>query len=151
MSRNASLDGLRGIAALTVATYHGYGPVWDETFHSAWAPGYLAVRLFFVLSGALITHQLIGLLATSSSPTAACYQFAVRRALRILPLAYSALFVGWLAGSPAMQERPWWYIGFVSNMGWQWYGKDWPAGFEHFWTLAVEEQVYLLWPALLIV
>jgi hypothetical protein len=65
--------------------------------------------------------------------------FAYRRALRILPLAYVVMALTWLAGLPAMTEAPWWHLTFTTNLP----GVAMPYGLNHFWTLAIEEQVEL--------
>jgi peptidoglycan/LPS O-acetylase OafA/YrhL len=107
-------------------------------------PGWIGVQLFFALSGFLIT---IGLFETQG---AAGYlrNFYAKRALRILPLYYSVLFA-FLVVAPrvfalqvpitAAGQLPLWL--FVTN-----WVHGIPFGFAHFWSLAVEEQFYLVWP-----
>ena len=143
------LDGLRALAIVGVLLYHaGVG----------WLPGgLLGVDLFFVVSGFLITSLLIGELRdTGRLAVGAFYR---RRALRLLPALAAVLLVtgGCLAVfSPAELVHfrgdlvasvgyitNWWFIVrhqsyFVAS------GR--PSPFQHLWSLAVEEQFYLLWP-----
>ncbi len=145
-SRIPSIDGLRGIAALIVVIYHGSPTTFDQ-WDTFWylRPGFLGVRLFFVLSGALISGLLWNMRDEGRTFGQTWRRFAYRRALRILPLAYLTMALIWWVGLPAMRETPGWYLTFTSNIGRSLY-VEWPVGLGHFWTLAVEEQVYLLWP-----
>lgn len=157
--RVPALDGVRGLAILIVVIHNAS---WVLGL-SAWLPlkliadltatGWVGVQLFFVLSGFLITSIL---LATRES---AHYlrNFYVRRVLRIFPLYYGFLIlvflvIGPLFASPewkaAARENQWWLWTFTSN----WAG---PLGhgvpyLPHFWSLAVEEQFYLVWPFLVL-
>ena len=114
-----------------------------------WSPAGHGVRLFFVLSGFLIT----GILAHARSQAEAAgisraevwKAFLVRRALRIFPLAYVAIVVAWLLGFPAAREHLWQYVFYTSNFGVGLFNHE-SGGLKHFWSLAVEEQFYLLWP-----
>jgi peptidoglycan/LPS O-acetylase OafA/YrhL len=152
-SRLPALDGLRAIAALAVVLEHGLtvtqGPlaVWR-----IWAPGPAGVRLFFVLSGVLITGVLVKArddAAAAGVPQATVWRaFILRRALRIFPLAYLALAIAWIVGVPAMRDHPGWYLTYASNLEMAWDGHYDP-GLVHFWSLAVEEQFYVVWPLLL--
>jgi peptidoglycan/LPS O-acetylase OafA/YrhL len=120
-----------------------------------WGPA--GVRLFFVLSGFLITSLLLGsrnaLDSGRQSLRQAFGQFYIRRTLRIFPLYYFVLFLALLFAAPssadwadpsARSQLPWLatytYNIFVSAIG------SWPHYFGHFWTLSVEEQYYLFWP-----
>ena len=108
--------------------------------HSGW----IGVQLFFALSGFLITA---GLLDSRGADNYFSGFFA-RRALRILPLYYAVLLallvlVPWLftPGPPFSASHQWPLWLFVSN-----WAQAVPYGFGHFWSLAVEEQFYLMWP-----
>ncbi len=141
-----ALDGVRGLAALAVIVHHGlaadarevpWGSVWGVC-HGIAVYGYLGVDLFFVLSGYLITSLL---LLARRSP--AYYQdFYWKRAFRILP---ALLLV--LALLRLVFHAPWSGIlvalFFLNNLVVFW---NMPA-VGPFWSLATEEQFYLLWPA----
>jgi peptidoglycan/LPS O-acetylase OafA/YrhL len=115
--------------------------------------GWIGVQLFFVLSGFLITRNLIALRSANN-------YFAVffgRRVLRIFPLYFSTLIVGLLllphfvAFSPdrlASQTNQVWLWTFLNNWV-QPFGLG-VEGFSHFWSLAVEEQFYLVWPCVVL-
>jgi peptidoglycan/LPS O-acetylase OafA/YrhL len=116
--------------------------------------GSVGVRLFFVLSGFLITGILLNARsqadAYGGSRLTVWRAFYCRRALRIFPLAYLALLTAWVAGVPSMRAHPWYYLTYSSNY------LDVQAGFpdrslDHFWSLAIEEQFYIVWPLLLLV
>ena len=107
--------------------------------------GWIGVDLFFVLSGFLIARQLISPFAEGDSPD--YRKFFVRRLLRTLP-AYLAV-VGIYAFIPAAWERPamqplWQFLTFTENL---FYVADAPKTFSHVWSLCVEEQFYVLLPA----
>ncbi len=141
-----ALDGVRGLAALAVIVHHGlaadarevpWGSVWGVC-HGIASYGYLGVDLFFVLSGYLITTLL---LLARRSPT--YYQdFYWKRVFRILP---ALLLV--LALLRLVFHAPWSGIlvalFFLNNLVVFW---NMPA-VGPFWSLATEEQFYLLWPA----
>jgi peptidoglycan/LPS O-acetylase OafA/YrhL len=105
----------------------------------------MGVDLFFVLSGFLIAGQLIAPFADGSTPD--YRKFFARRLLRTLP-AYFAV-VGIYAFIPAAWERQamqplWQFLTFTENLL---YVADAPKAFSHVWSLCVEEQFYLLLPA----
>ena len=146
------LDGLRAIAVVAVMLYHA-----DHD----WLPGgYLGVEVFFVISGYLITLLLIG--EHERSGGVDLRQFWLRRFRRLLPALFvmmAAVMVYVTAFYPAArgQSRGDFLGGlfYVSN----WYqivvGQGYAAGeafvpLRHLWSLAVEEQFYLLWPLVMI-
>jgi peptidoglycan/LPS O-acetylase OafA/YrhL len=146
------LDGIRGLAILLVLVIHLYPPAsgWEHRLRSGCWCG---VDLFFVLSGFLIT----GILLDSRGTPHYFRNFYMRRALRIFPLYYGALAVliflvpaglfppGHHARLCAGQGSLWLY---VLNF-WTVCRDEWmPCGMTHFWSLAVEEQFYLVWPLL---
>lgn len=146
------IDGLRALAVLAVIAYH---------LHPGWAPGgLLGVGIFFVLSGYLITDLLIaewrreGRLNLKS--------FWLRRFRRLLPalLVLLSAVAAWIwlvdrSRLPALQGDFLAALTYVSNWWlvyrevsyFESFGPPSPLG--HFWSLAVEEQFYLLWPLLL--
>jgi peptidoglycan/LPS O-acetylase OafA/YrhL len=135
--RYPALDGLRALAALLVIVSHA-SPV----------PGGEGVRLFFVLSGFLITGILARSLETGE-PWTVWKAFIVRRALRIFPLAYLALTVVWFL-DPASRAHIPWYAAYLGNFHLLWPGHT-DTTLGHFWSLAIEEHFYLVWPILLCV
>lgn len=157
-SRIGTLDGLRGIAILLVIAGHvagNYQPLDDNLrrWLVAFANAGAGVRLFFVLSGYLITHLLLQELAATG--TLSLRDFYRRRTLRIFPAFYVYLLalvllslllpLGVTPATFAAAATFTWNYGLVwitpAPEGW------WNLG--HLWTLALEQQFYLLWPALL--
>ena len=143
------LDGVRGIAILLVMAFHTPGLERRAAF------GWCGVDLFFVLSGFLIT----GVLLDGAAARHRARTFYVRRALRILPLYYAAIIaalfvVPLIAPSLEGEARR-----LAAHQWWLWtYTANWPIGLQgtspvaplpfvvHFWSLAIEEQFYLVWP-----
>ena len=148
-----ALDGLRGLAILLVLPHNlrritePFDPaslVWVQLADRGW----IGVQLFFVLSGFLITRILL----STREATNYYSGFYARRALRIMPLYYGTLIL-WLV------IRPWFGVGvphdtshdrylwlFLSNWTQPFHPSGGGSGLAHFWSLAVEEQFYLLWP-----
>jgi peptidoglycan/LPS O-acetylase OafA/YrhL len=139
------LDGVRGIAALIVFFHHicfasinpaGWGaPV--RFLYTISQPGNSGVDLFFVLSGFLITSLLIQARKTSSY----YHDFYWKRVLRILPL-YIVCLLGVFFFIPGSGKYVLMSVFFVSNFAWIFH----VSSVGPFWTLAIEEQFYLLWP-----
>jgi peptidoglycan/LPS O-acetylase OafA/YrhL len=159
--RDLALDGLRGVAVLLVLLLHFQlpaGPTMaDHWLHVAQVTGYAGVDLFFVLSGFLIT----GVLVDAKGAPQYFRTFYIRRALRVLPLYYGTLvvllWIAPLAGpnaatmSEALHTRQWWYWLHLTNiLGAR--AVRWNAPFytAHFWSLAIEEQFYALWPVVVL-
>jgi peptidoglycan/LPS O-acetylase OafA/YrhL len=148
------IEGLRGVAVLLVVLYHVGIP---------WTPGgYVGVDVFFVLSGYLIS----GLVVREVERTGRLdlVSFYGRRARRLLPssalVVLCTLLVGWLLYSPSELETlsssalaASAYVSnffFASRAG-DYFAPDTRANpLLHTWSLAVEEQFYLLWPALIV-
>jgi len=139
-----ALDGLRGLAILLVLVYHNFGFI-DYFFF-----GWLGVDLFFVLSGFLITDILLKTLGQKNY----LRNFYARRVLRIFPLYYLTLII-FLLILPRFVHAP--DLGYYTDhQVWLWtYMQNWLYIFKpddstnilhHFWSLAVEEQFYILWP-----
>jgi peptidoglycan/LPS O-acetylase OafA/YrhL len=154
-----ALDGVRGIAILWVVL-HNFSVVDSGTFHSLpghalaafLSAGWSGVTLFFVLSGFLIT----GILLDSQKSPHYFRNFYVRRVLRIFPLYYTVLAIAFLLW-PLLAPMPSRLAEDAQHQAWLWtYLSNWVMPYDkttkvfpHFWSLAVEEQFYLLWPFLL--
>ncbi len=152
MSYLPGLDGVRAIAVTAVLAYHLPG--------APWPGGFLGVDVFFVLSGFLITSLLLGEISATGGIRFS--RFYVRRARRLLPavlvlLGVIGLLVPWLAPDASEQFRQdaiaalsyttnWWYV-LDSRSYFEAIGR--PPLLQHLWSLAVEEQFYLIWPGLL--
>jgi peptidoglycan/LPS O-acetylase OafA/YrhL len=145
------LDGLRGIAVILVLCFHFAWTFPDEgllahVFHRVLWVGWIGVDLFFVLSGYLITR---GLVAKSDQPVGTrLRKFWARRVLRIFPLYYIVLIVGsgvCLLASAPIPTLPYWFYFQNYALAFDPYVLRWTA---HFWSLAIEEQFYFLWPLL---
>lgn len=144
--RLAALDGLRGVAVLIIIFFH--------THPLLLSGGFLGVDIFFVLSGFLITsllldefsrHQRIGLGA-----------FYARRFLRLMPalalLLCTLLVVYWIFATRenalSFSKETFFAATYTTNLAvaFEWYPL---SQVRHTWSLAIEEQFYLLWPPLL--
>ena len=156
-ARDPALDGLRGLAVLMVFLFHYGGGLHSHhllvhLFGLATAAGWTGIVVFFVLSGYLIT----GSLWDAFSQPRAVLHFYARRALRILPLYYVVLLIVVLAclmrGSNFQELRPlgifFLFLQDVPILASQAIVNPSPLPLYHLWTLAVEEQFYLLWPLL---
>lgn len=141
-----ALDGVRGVAILMVLFFHsgliivsGTGRLWEfyeMVSRSCWC----GVDLFFVLSGFLITGILLD---TRASPHY-FRNFYLRRILRIFPLYYGVIL--WLfLQNPEFPDQMWYWL-YLQNWVPVFGGSTPPMVVQPFWSLAVEEQFYLLWP-----
>jgi peptidoglycan/LPS O-acetylase OafA/YrhL len=132
-----------------------YSGQFEVLIHHNVNAGWIGVDLFFILSGFLIT----GILLDSKDRANYFRVFYIRRALRILPLyvTYVTVVVCGLralgltseAESAAISRTQWWYWTHTVNLlvaRWGWNLVSWHSG--HLWSLSVEEQFYLLWPAI---
>jgi peptidoglycan/LPS O-acetylase OafA/YrhL len=169
-ARIPELDGLRGIAISLVIAYHyfdfspppGYQPASLLSrlyvyFERCIAVGWSGVDLFFVLSGFLIG----GILLDARQSPRYFRTFYMRRFFRIIPIYYvwtaaflvTALLFGWISGSLARIARFDWgmipvQLLFLQNVGFLTYGTLARAWLSPTWSLAVEEQFYLVSPLL---
>ena len=145
-SRNPGLDTLRACAIALVFMYH-YEIFVSRAPTFGWLSdvGWVGVDLFFVLSGYLIANQLFAGIARGERLSLP--RFYARRALRTLPvfwlvLAAFALFPAALGGRA---PPPWWrFLTFTQNIG-----LEAGTAFSHAWSLCIEEQFYLVLPAVL--
>ncbi len=144
----APLDGLRALAVAAVLAFHtGAG----------WAiGGFLGVDLFFVLSGFLITMLLVA--EWQRRQQISLRRFYARRALRLLP-AVLLLCAFLLAVGPVGSGAPARNALWKGVAGTTFYFANWQQAFgllplfqltDHTWSLAIEEQFYLVWPPLLV-
>jgi peptidoglycan/LPS O-acetylase OafA/YrhL len=154
LSYSPGLDGLRAIAVMAVLLYHA-----DLT----WIPGgFLGVEVFFVISGYLITALLLA--EWHQKGRISLKDFWLRRARRLLPALYVLLVVTltfavvFLPGEVAeLRADMIAAVGYVTNwfliLGQQSYFESVgrPSLLQHLWSLAVEEQFYLIWPIVLTV
>jgi peptidoglycan/LPS O-acetylase OafA/YrhL len=148
-----ALDGVRGAAILLVLAHNlnpfEGGRLVDQWVSLAFNFGWVGVQLFFVLSGYLIS----GILLDSREAPGYYRAFFGRRVLRIFPLYYGTLLVC-LVILPALGLAPAALLADRGHSVWLWtYLINWAeplgvpiAAFPHFWSLAVEEQFYLVWP-----
>lgn len=148
-----ALDGLRGVAVALIVAYHAQFP---------WATGgWLSMDVFFVLSGFLITSLAVGELGRTG--TINLWAFWQRRLKRLVPLlvvVLVAIIVWAVVGAPANE------LGTIrrDGLGSLFYVSNWvqirsgvgyftqfanPSPLTHTWSLAVEEQYYLVWPILM--
>ena len=149
----ADIQGLRGVAVLIVALGHAGVP--------GMSGGYVGVDVFFVISGFLITGWLLA--RALDSGRVPFGDFYASRARRILPAAVltlvvtcaaSVAFLNPVRAASALHDAVW-AASFSANIHFAQVGTDYfaqddpPSPFQHFWTLAVEEQFYLAWPLLL--
>jgi peptidoglycan/LPS O-acetylase OafA/YrhL len=146
-ARNPQLDGLRAFAILLVILAHASRVPAGFANAAREAIGEIGVSIFFVLSGFLITTLLMA--EHEKTGTIALGAFFVRRARRIFPAYY--VYLGVLAilaavGAIAVQPREFvidaLYLRDYSAQSFSW--------LEHTWSLAVETQFYLFWPALML-
>jgi peptidoglycan/LPS O-acetylase OafA/YrhL len=144
-----TLDGMRGIAVLSVLAFHFAWTFPDEGIakraHDFLWSGWAGVDLFFVLSGYLITRGLVS--PSGRALGTRLRMFWMRRVLRIFPLYYAFIIVGTI-------------VALALGMGWipSWhywlYMQNYTLAFDplplrwtaHFWSLAIEEQFYFVWP-----
>ena len=148
-----ALDGLRGAAVVAVVA-----------FHFGWLPGgWLGVDAFFTLSGFLITSLLLAEAGAAGDGRIDLRSFWRRRVRRLQPAALVAV-------AAIVATAPWWAppgtgasvwrealaaLGSVANWQALWARHPYAAGsapsaFEHFWSLAIEEQFYVVWPLVLV-
>ena len=150
-----SLDGVRGLAILMVIGSHAFssnsansGPLY-RWIGDLLLYGLFGVDLFFVLSGFLIT----GILVDSVDGPGFFKKFYARRVLRIFPLYYGVLLVLLLL-TPLLHLHwggMWWLLaGYLQNLRPTeivTYSPGADLHLNHFWSLAIEEQFYMVWPA----
>lgn len=151
-TRIVHLDGFRGLAVLLVLLSHFFGKIYLLNI------GWIGSNLFFILSGYLITNRLF---YHYTNEIENYYRnFFIRRFLRIFPLYYGCLILFFLVLPTVSKKYNINFIDFSSDQLWYWfYMSNWKMVFfgetnntifNHFWSLAAEEQFYLIWPILFI-
>lgn len=152
MQKIREIEGLRAVAVIAVLLYHG---------HFGFSGGYVGVDVFFVISGFLITSLLMH--EREDTGRIRLVHFYARRARRLLPAATLTIVVTlilswWVFDALRAREiaKDGLFSGlFVSNIRFVTNESDYFATeqlaspFQHFWSLSVEEQFYIVWPALL--
>ena len=151
LRRMPAIDGLRAVAVAGVFLYHA---------DAAWLPGgFFGVDVFFVISGYLITSLLLA--ESVQSGTVALARFWAGRARRLLPALFTLLAVCMIVGATAerghlleLRGDSLSSIFYVANWRFifeheSYFAQFWrPPLLRHLWSLAVEEQFYLVWPPL---
>jgi peptidoglycan/LPS O-acetylase OafA/YrhL len=142
MTHLRALDGMRGAAVLAVIAFH----------YLVFGAGWTGVQMFFVLSGFLITSILV---AERNSPFAFYLKrFYWRRSLRIFPLYFAFIGVMAIAATfsfgpaAAFRQQRAYLLTYTFNYACLWRECSNPWYWDHLWSLSVEEQFYLIWPAL---
>ncbi|RWA72330.1 acyltransferase [Mesorhizobium sp.] len=144
-TRDIQLDTLRAVAVMLVLYAHFLAPNGTSFL------GHLGVRLFFVLSGFLITRLLLEARdAAAFEAGPALRSFYARRVIRIFPPYFAVLGLVWLTDLEQARSSLAWHALYLSNF---WYAlrNDWnPWLLCHFWSLSIEEQFYLAWPLIVL-
>jgi len=140
------LDALRAFAVFGVLFHH---MVNNKTKLLPFNLGLIGVDLFYVLSGFLITGILLNnkirIDNGNGSILVSVKSFFARRTLRILPIYYLTLLVAYIFSVAPVRETVWWHLCYATNFYIAQTGS-WPGSVSHLWSLAVEEQFYLIWP-----
>jgi peptidoglycan/LPS O-acetylase OafA/YrhL len=151
--KQKDIQGLRAVAVGLVVLYH----LWPQRLSG----GFIGVDVFFVISGFLITSQLLRMLERDG--TFSLREFYARRIKRLLPASFLVLLVTLLvavAFTPRLLHLDIGWDGLATSLyasnywlaftGTDYLSSDTPSLFQHYWSLAVEEQFYLCWPLLLL-
>ncbi|MCW2830884.1 MAG: hypothetical protein JWP31_1576 [Aeromicrobium sp.] len=152
--RRRDIQGLRAVAVALVVGYH----LWPDAVRG----GFVGVDIFFVISGCLITRMLLTRPPRRGRDLAT---FWARRIRRLMPAALLVLAATLLASRLLAPETQWLRTA-KEAMAAAVYGENWmlvasatdylapstaPTPVQHFWSLAVEEQFYIVWPVLILV
>ncbi|MGB6220852.1 acyltransferase family protein [Haloferula sp.] len=143
--RSTQLDGWRAVGVLGVIWLHWAPREWCGPF-----PFEIGLYFFLTLTGFLITRILlknrrIGEDSGQLWKWSSFRTFQSRRALRILIPCYLAMLFAIAAQAPDINQHPWWYFTQLSNFHIALL-PQYPSGTAHYWTLAIQQQFYLLWP-----
>lgn len=144
------LDALRAIAVLMVLLYHWLPSV--DFLHN-YQIGPYGVSVFFVLSGFLITRILMiekeKIAQRKTTFSLVLKAFYIKRALRIFPIFYLLVLFLFLVNFETVRMEAVWHFSYLSNVLYV-VNEKYSNGVAHFWSLAVEEQFYLIWPFLIL-
>jgi peptidoglycan/LPS O-acetylase OafA/YrhL len=146
LGRMPQMDGLRTLAVSGVMCAHWWNP------YPLGFPAGSGVLLFFVISGFLITGILIDCWAAEDGAGGrlhAIRNFYARRFLRIFPLYYATLAGAALLNIEPVRQTILWHLSYLTNF-YLFNYNNWHGRISHFWSLAVEEQFYLLWPTVVL-
>ena len=148
------LDALRALAVSMVIFSHWPGyhqDMWSDDLF--WFNGEIGVKLFFVISGFLITgillEERIKADRNDLEKASLLKTFYIRRFLRIFPLYYATLFMAFALGHPDVLASWKWQVTYLSNFYYAIRG-EYLGEVSHFWSLAVEEQFYFVWPLIIL-
>ncbi|WP_454825409.1 acyltransferase family protein [Paraburkholderia xenovorans] len=150
MRRIPALDGIRALAAFSVLVAHLYPQ--NSSLWRSLQFGRFGVVAFFVLSGYLIINLLLQARVRIESGTSIRTEWAsfyVRRALRIFPLYYGVVAAFCIIGYQPVLSKAWWHVTYTSNFGYALFREDF-GNLSHFWSLCIEEQFYLVIPAIVL-
>ena len=153
MKHRRDIEGLRAVAVIAVLLFH-FGVPFTEG-------GFVGVDVFFVISGYLITSLLVN--ERIGTGRVSLVDFYTRRIRRLLPISATVLLVTALAAAVWLEPTRLADLArdiraaatFTVNMVFADRGTDYlgaelpPSPIQHYWSLAVEEQFYLVWPALI--
>ena len=153
-SQRLDIQGLRMVAVVVVLCFHLFG--WPRG-------GFVGVDVFFVISGFLITGNLLRM--ASNTGNVSFKRFYVNRVRRIVPAATVVLILTLIAGAMVFQRGRLHQVAldalsaffFMSNWRFGLRGTDYFGEFDllspiqHYWSLSIEEQFYFVWPALIFV
>jgi len=132
------LNGLRAICVLVVIFHHWTGAYFHFRF-----PFEAGAFFFFVLSGFLITRILLYSKEQSNNLPFTYRNFIVRRSLRVFPGFLCLLIICLLRDVADVRQNLLWYLSGLVNINFAYEG--WQGGADQFWTLAIEQQFYILW------
>lgn len=115
--------------------------------------GMFGVTLFFVLSGFLITRILLSSRLRSEISNQNKFhslkQFYIRRTLRIFPIYYITILILFIFNTDNIRQIFIWFLTYTSNI-YFYLIQNWAGSLSHLWTLAVEEQFYIIWPFIML-
>jgi len=151
LSYNKQIDGLRSFAVLGVLVCHF---IHFENVFVSRLPFGQGVNLFFVISGYLITKMLLihkeKVLENVTSVKDVLKSFYFRRSLRIFPIYYLTIFFLLLINFQNTKDVWLWLVSYTTNFYISIDHHPYIGSFNHLWSLAVEEQFYLIWPFIIL-